>query len=96
MIPISPRPGRKERRRQRRYDAALWRRYWSRPYPSCYICDIRTGPFHMIVFSDQGGGNARPLPLVCPACFEELKKERPELGDAMPLAGIRFEEAAPK
>jgi hypothetical protein len=100
MFPIPPRPSRNERRRYaklRRRDARWMREYWSRPYPSCYICDARTGPFQVIVAGDPHGPDAELFPLVCLACAEELKQARPEFFKNMkPLDGIRFEEAAPK
>jgi hypothetical protein len=98
MIPITPRPSRKDRRRHaalRRRDDRWLREYWSRPYPSCYICDTRTGPFMKLVAANPDGTVAQLFPLTCPSCFEELKKKRPELGNLKPLDGIRFEESTP-
>jgi hypothetical protein len=87
---ISPRPSRRDRRRYaalRRRDARWLRAYWSRPYPSCYVCDTRTGPFQKIVAANPDGTDAEVFPLTCLACFEELKKRRPELGNLKPLEG---------
>jgi hypothetical protein len=66
-------------RKQRRRDAALMRRHWSRPVPNCYVCDTTAGPFQMFVTADMDGNNARPLVVLCGGCLAEFRAEHPEI-----------------